>query len=122
MTPTTLPALLKDEALPPSARQRRKLAKHMAAVQRWWESLPDTEKGRPFFRSAELLRGSGLTSVQLGPALRALGWRYAQRRLPELMNLPAAVWAPPWQPDPRRRHGRPAKPTPADEQPWGIDL
>ncbi len=122
MNPHPMPTVLKDEAVPTSARHRRKLAKHAAAVERWWASLPESEQHRPFFRSAELIHGTGLSSVQLGPALRALGWRYAQRRLPELMNLPTAVWAPPWQPDPRRRHGRPPRPAPSDEQPWGLEL
>ena len=96
-----------DEAIAQKARGRRRLARSVAAVERWWHSLPACDQGRPFFRSAELVAGTGLGSNLLGPALRALGWRYAQRRIPELMNTPTAVWAPPWQPDPRRPPGRP---------------
>jgi hypothetical protein len=97
-----------DEAVGRTAKERRRIAKYAATVERWWATLSESEKARPFYRSAELIRGTGLESNQLGPALRSLGWRYAQRRLPELMNTPFAVWAPPWQPDPRRAPGRPS--------------
>lgn len=97
-----------DEACHLSAAQRRRLARHVDTVRRWWNGLPDDQRARPFFLSAELMRATGLPSTHLGPALRALGWQYAQRRIPELMNMPAAVWAPPEAPSPRRRPGRPA--------------
>ena len=100
--------MFNDEAMQVSARERRRIERNAAKVMQWLAELPDAGRSRPFFLSAELIRGTGLKSNQLAPALRALGWRYAQRRIPALMNTPAAVWAPPWQPDPRRRPGRPA--------------
>jgi hypothetical protein len=104
-----------DETPTLTAKQRRKLERVMRAVREWLDNLPD-EARRPFYPTHQIIAGTGIDPGALGPALRAAGWQYAQRRLPEKQGLPAAVWAPPDAPSPRRRPGRPAPTTkPATE-------
>lgn len=98
-----------DDIDAPTARARRRVLRHAVAVLRWWDTLSDSEHARPFFLASELVRAMNLHGSQLGPALRALGWQYALRRIPERMNTPAAVWAPPGAPNPRRPVGKPRK-------------
>lgn len=79
----------------------------MRAVVAWHDAMP-AEQRRPFYPGLQIAAGTKLTPFVLGPALRALGWRHAQRRLPERDGLPVNVWAPPGAPNPRRRPGRPS--------------
>jgi hypothetical protein len=95
-----------DEDAALSARARRTLAKHAAQIQRWHDAIPLAER-RPFYTSVTIAAGTRLDPSRLGPALRALGWQRAQRRLPERQGLPTSVWAPPSAPSPRRAPGRP---------------
>lgn len=79
----------------------------MRSITAWHDSLPD-EQRRPFYPGVEIAAGAKLIPSQAGPALRALGWQHAQRRMSERDGLPVNVWAPPGEPHPRRRPGRPA--------------
>lgn len=97
----------RTDVIAPTARARRRMLRHIAAVRRWWDALPDSERVRPFFPASELVQATRLHGNQLAPALRALGWQYALRRIPELMNAPSSVWAPPGAPNPARPVGRP---------------
>lgn len=108
-------SFLNDEGTGLSARQRRTLAKRQTLVRQWLASLPANAR-RPFYTSAEIAAGTGLDAGQAGPALRAMGWRHAQRRLAERDGLPVSVWAPPDQPHPRRPVGRPHRSANGQEQ------
>lgn len=99
-TPSIAPQPL-DEGDSRTARQRRALAKRCAQVERWHAAIP-VEQRRLFYPSELIAAATKLDPGQLGPALRALGWQHAQRRLPERAGLPVSVWAPPTAPNPRR--------------------
>ena len=90
-----------------SARQRRALERAMRSIAAWHDALPQ-DRRRPFYPGQEIADGARLDPGQAGPALRALGWQHAQRRLAERDGLPVSVWAPPGAPHPRRPVGRPA--------------
>lgn len=87
----------------------------MARVTAWHNAIPANGR-RPFYTGQEIAASTDLDAGQTGPALRALGWRYALRRLTERYGLPVAVWAPPGAPDPQRPRGRPrgTRKAPAD--------
>ena len=89
-----------------TARQRRTLERVMTRVTAWHAAIP-TDRRRPFYSGQEIAAAVQLDAGQTGPALRALGWRYALRRLAERDGLPVAIWAPPGAPEPRRPIGRP---------------
>ncbi len=87
-----------------SARAARRLAKLQRKVLAWWESVP-ADARRSHYLGAEITTGVRVSTVLLGPALNALGWRREQVRL---NGRQVGVWVPPGAPSMKRPVGRPS--------------
>ncbi len=103
---TELEELTKGAATAPnqSARAARRLAKQQRRVLAWWELVPAGAR-RSHYLGSEITAGVRVSTVLLGPALNALGWRREQVRL---NGRQVGVWVPPGAPSMKRPVGRPS--------------
>lgn len=90
----------------PTAKARRRIAKHSAVVESWWQSLPaDQRRGQ--YTANELEAALGRPLELFSAAMRGLGWQRVVYR--PHMALQRIVWIPPGYPSPLRPRGRPRK-------------
>lgn len=87
-----------------TARARRRLAKLARLVERWWQSLPETER-HAYYSPAELAEHVGAPINSLAAALESLGW---QRGSLTLKGKRIAYWAAPGHALIQLQRGRPA--------------
>lgn len=96
------------DAGPATAKDRRRLARTVETVTRWWQALADADR-LPYYAPTALERATGAGIQSLAPALRALGWERSQVRI---AGPAFVVWVAPGAKNPLRPVGRPrTKPT-----------
>lgn len=89
---------------PLSAREARRRAKLLGAVERWWNAIPEQER-QPYYLGRVIEAATGYQIEHLSAALRQLGWQRVQYR--EHLSAPRLYWVPPGYPSPVRPLGRP---------------
>lgn len=92
------------EGRPLSASEIRRTAKCRALIEKWWASLPESNRP-PYVRGWVIVEATGQPIERLAPALRQLGWQRVQYR--EHRGVPRLYWVPPGYPNPVRPVGRP---------------